>query len=129
VEHPPRYSDWPPSATFTRFADVTEQPLVMGHKVDAAGLRVQTSVLVGTIHGQYVYEGLMAGALFTFGSVGFIALSVAGNIGGNGGSGSDMVPARRRRCMMVGLGIVWCGFLGSRWFMSLKMPNYLSTSA
>ena len=104
------------------FADVAEQPLAMGYKVDAAGLRVETAILTGNLQGQYIYEGVMAGTLFTFGGGGFVALSVAAN-------STTKTPAQRRPLFLIGLGILWIGFLGSRGFMHLKLPNYLSSSA
>lgn len=102
-------------------ADIAEQPLAMGYKVDSAGRRGKASFLTGKIQGQYIYEGLVAGILLGVGAMGFITLKAAND------TTVASTPKRRASLVMVGLAIVWLSYLGTRGFITLKIPTYLST--
>ena len=65
-------------------------------------------------------EGLVAGLLFTAGSMGFITLKGANDLS------VPSSPKQRGSLVLVGLGILWLAYLGTRGFMYLKIPTYLA---
>ncbi|KAE9555327.1 hypothetical protein FO519_001486 [Halicephalobus sp. NKZ332] len=98
--------------------DIINEPPGIGSTVDEKGNSRPQAILPYRINGQYIMEGLAASFMFVLGGVGFIVLDNCNN----------PMTTKNNRIMMLslGFGCVLIGYLTTRMFMRIKLPDYLS---
>jgi hypothetical protein len=98
--------------------DIINEPPSIGSTVDERGNQRPVAILAYRINGQYIMEGLVASFMFLMGGMGFVILENCNN----------PLTSKNNRVMMLslGFGMVLIGFLTTRMFMRIKLPDYLS---
>lgn len=97
--------------------DVVNEVPAMGIKQDEmTGAQKPIAIMEGRLNGQYIIEGLAAGAMLARGSVGYITLNLAVD--------SGLSERNRNLTILVGLICVVASYLIIGMFLRMKVDKY-----
>uniref|UniRef100_A0AC34QAE4 Oligosaccharyltransferase complex subunit n=1 Tax=Panagrolaimus sp. JU765 TaxID=591449 RepID=A0AC34QAE4_9BILA len=97
--------------------DIINEPPSVGSYVDDRGISRPQAILPYRINGQYIMEGLVGSFMYCLGAVGFIILDNC----------NSPMTTKNNRLIMLGCGFffVLLSYLTTRWFLRIKVPDYM----
>lgn len=99
--------------------DIIVEPPSIGSTTDENGAVRPLAFLQYRVNGQFIIEGLSAGAMFAIGGIGFILLDFS--------TGKDIMPKVRYLLILAGFLCILIGYNLCIVFLKMKIPGYMQS--
>ena len=101
--------------------DIIVEPPSIGSTTDENGAVRPLAFLQYRVNGQFIIEGLSAGAMFAIGGIGFILLDFS--------NAKDMMPKIRYLLILSGFLCILLAYNLCIVFLKMKIPGYMQSSS